>query len=324
MNRRTIITAGLILLMLNCALAAPSPAVPARDLLKSGRIDDATAALKSRLQVNLQDAEAYHLLCRAYYSIQRWDEAISNCERAIALQPDNSDYHLWLGRAYGEKADSSNFVVAIELAKKVRDQFERAVQLDPANLPARSDLAEFYVEAPGFVGGGKGKARNQAELIAKSDPAAAHWIMAILAEKEKKYDLAEQEFRQALQTGGYQTKHWVDLASFYRRRGRFDDMQDAINKVAAAPPNQRYLLFDAAQILSRAGRNFTGATQLLRTYINNGPPHEDAPIFDAHYLLGTILEKLGDRNGAAQEYRASLAMASGYQRAQNALRRLQE
>jgi tetratricopeptide (TPR) repeat protein len=324
MNRKAILTAAIVLLMSNCALAAPAPTTPPRELLRAGRIDEAIAALKSRLQVNSQDGEIHHLLCRSYYSIQRWDEAITNCESAVAFQPDNSDYHLWLGRAYGEKADSSNFVVAIELAKKVRDQFERAVQVDPGNLPARSDLAEFYVEAPGFVGGGKSKARNQAELIAKPDPAAAHWILAILAEKEKKYDLAEQEFRQALQAGGYQTKQWLDLASFYRRRGRLDEMEDAVNKVGAAPANQRYLMFDAAQMLFRAGRNFTGAAQMLRTYINNGPPNEDAPIFEAHYLLGSILEKLGDRNAAVQEYRTSLAMASGYQRAQNALRRLQQ
>jgi tetratricopeptide (TPR) repeat protein len=312
-------------LTLLCAYATAAPAPGAHELLTAGRVDQAVTTLKSRIQTNPQDAEAYHLLGRSYYMVQRWDDSIASSERAVNLQPGNSNYHLWLGRAYGEKADSSNFVAAIELAKKVRDQFESAVRLDASNVSARSDLAEFYVEAPGFVGGGKNKARAQADLIAKSDPSSAHWIYAILAEKDKKYDVAEQEFKQALQAGNYQTKQWLDLASFYKRRGRFDDMQEAVNKgVATASNSNRYLLFDAAQILYSAGRNFAGAVQLLRNYINSGTPHEDAPIFQAHFLLGTLLEKLGDKNSATQEYRASLALAGNYQKAQSALRRLQQ
>ena len=73
------------------------------------------------------------------------------------VEPNNGEYHLWLGRTYGEKADASNFLTAAGLAKKVRTEFERAVQLDPGNVMARTDLAEFYLEAPGIVGGGQGQ-----------------------------------------------------------------------------------------------------------------------------------------------------------------------
>ena len=55
----------------------------------------------------------------------------SACEKAVSLQPNNGEYHLWLGRTYGEKADASSFIHAAGLAKKVRNEFERAVQLDP-------------------------------------------------------------------------------------------------------------------------------------------------------------------------------------------------
>ena len=55
--------------------------------------------------------------------------------------------------------------------KKVRTEFERAVELDPKNSEARADLAEFYIEAPSIVGGGKDKARAQAEALAGFDPA---------------------------------------------------------------------------------------------------------------------------------------------------------
>ena len=68
----------------------------------------------------------------------------------------------YVGRIYGEKADRAGFFSAAGLAKKVRTEFERSVEFSPNSWQARTDLAEFYLEAPGIVGGGKEKARSQA------------------------------------------------------------------------------------------------------------------------------------------------------------------
>ena len=56
----------------------------------------------------------------------------------------------------------------MSLAGKVRSQFETAAQLSPKNVDVHTDLAEFYVEAPGIVGGGTDKAENQAELLSSA------------------------------------------------------------------------------------------------------------------------------------------------------------
>ncbi len=82
------------------------------------------------------------------------------------------------------------------------------------------------------------------------------------------------------------------------------------------------VLVDAAETLVRAGRNFPLAVQLLRRYIASGSPSEDAPTFKAHYLLGTILEKQGDKPGAAQQYSAALTLARNFSRAKDALNRV--
>ncbi len=100
-------------------------------------------------------------------------------------------YHLWLGREYGQKASSVNPLSAASLAKKTKNEFEQAVKLDPANVQARADLSEYYTDAPSFMGGGLDKARDQAAQVAKYDEATSHWILAIVAEKEKNYTEAE-------------------------------------------------------------------------------------------------------------------------------------
>ena len=83
-----------------------------------------------------------------------------------------------------EKADGVVFFKAASLAGKVREEFD-AVRLDPNNVDARSDLGEFYLEAPGIVGGGRDKAEAQAKALAPLDAAKAHYLNGRLAEKRR-------------------------------------------------------------------------------------------------------------------------------------------
>ena len=101
-------------------------------------------------------------------------------------------------------------------------------------------------------------------------------------------------------------------------------MESAITSAIAADKKRPNVLFDAAQILFGAGRNFVGAASFVRRYLAAGPTVEEAPAFQAHYLLGSILEKQGDKAGAAAEYKAALALASDFERARTALHRLNE
>jgi len=311
---------ALLTSILICGAAAAE--MPAQSLLSEGRVDVAIADLRSHLRSQPNDAQAYHLLGRAYYSLQQWDKAIAAAQKAVALDPENSDYHLWLGRSYGEKAEHSSWLSAISLARKVRSEFETAVQLNSRNVAAQSDLAEFYMEAPSFLGGGKDKARAQAQRLASMDPASAHWVKASLADRDHNLPLAEQEYRAAIEASGNQAQYWLTLASFYRRHNRLDDMEEAVNRASTAEINKSDVWVDAAEILYRAGRNFPAAIQYLRRYLDSNNTVADAPAFQAHYLLGSILEKQGDKEAAAGEYRTALSMAHDFSLAQQALVRV--
>ncbi len=310
----------LVVCMASLVAAADTP--PAK-LLADGRVDDAIAALQSRLRGSPADAEAHNLLCRAYFALGQWDDGIASCEKAVNLDPGKGHYHLWLARIYGEKADRSNFFTAARLAGKVRNEFETAARLNPESVEARADLAEFYLAAPGIVGGGRDKAEAQVDEIAKREPDQAHLLKARIAEKKKDLSGAEKEYRVAIQTGGGKAGLWINLARFYRRNGRLDEMEDAIRHATDPQLNRPDVLMPAAEILIDSARDLDGAATLLRRYLASGASVEDAPVFKAHYLLGTLLEKRGDKQGAAQEYRAALSLAKNYSVAQKALNALQ-
>ena len=313
----------LLVLLLGAGLAASSEP---EELLASGRVDEAVKLLKQRTQTASDDAEAWHLLCRSFYAKSRWDDAIAAARRAVAIKPKSSDYHLWLGRAYGQKAESISswhWLTALSLAGKTRTEFEKAVELDSNNVGARSDLAEFYAEAPGIVGGGKDKARRQAEQLASRDAAAAHWVSGLLAERDKDMATAEREYRAAVEASHGDGGRWLDLASFYKRAGRPKDMQGAIERAIAADKKRGEVFYDAASILYDSNLDLENAASLVRRYLESQNKVEEAPAFRAHYLLGNILAKLGHTQAAEAEYHAALDLNSDFADAQDALRRLQ-
>ena len=310
----------LILLTVSATMLA-SVVDSAQDKLTAGRIDEAITELNDRLSSAPADAESSNLLCRAYFALEDWDRAESACRKAVALDPDNSRFHLWLGRVYGEKADRANFVLAAPLAAKVRGEFERAVQLNPKDVDARLDLAEFYLMAPGIVGGGEQKAREQAQSIATMNPARAHWVYARIAEQKKDAATAEREYHQYIDLSKGDAEAWLNLALFLRRQKRFDEMEQAIVNLSQSPMPKLDVLVEASQMLYRADRNYPFAIELLHRYLASGPV-EAAPAFKARYLLGLLLEKQGDKAGAAQEYRASLSLVRNFGMAQQALNRV--
>jgi tetratricopeptide (TPR) repeat protein len=293
----------------------------AKDMLAAGRIDEAITELNGRLSSSPSDAESSNLLCRAYFELEDWDRAEPSCQKAAAIDPDNSLFHLWLGRVYGEKADRSNFLAAASLAGKVRGEFERAVQLNPNDVDARLDLAEFYLEAPGIVGGGEQRAREQARALATLNPGREHWVYARIAEKKKDFAAAEREYHQYVDLSNGDAEAWLNLALFLRRQKRFDEMEQAIVKLSQAPMPKPDVLVEASGLLYRTGRRFPFAIELLHRYLSTGPV-EAAPAFKAHYLLGMLLERQGDKAGAASEYRASLSLVRNFGVAQQALNRV--
>ena len=314
-----------------CALLAALCLVPSvicaaqsspKELLAAGRVDDAIQVLQEKVAHSATDAEAYNLLCRAYFMLDEWDRAISACERAVKLDPRNSSYHLWLGRAYGEKADRTSFFSAAGIAKKVHTEFERAVELDPGNWEPRTDLAEFYLEAPGMVGGGKDKARAQAQTLTSLNPAMAHWVTGRIAEKNKDDAAAEREYHAAIDASHGGAHAWLNLALFYRNTHQIEGMEQALRTMATRPIDRPEALMDGASVLLRSGHDYALGVRLLRRCLSS-PPAETAPVFKLHYLLGQLLEKQGDRQAAAEEYRASLELAHNFARAQEALKRVE-
>ncbi len=272
--------------------------------------------LNSSLAANSGDAEAHNLLCRVYYQEERWDDAIHECQAAVWLMPLDSGYYLWLGRAYGEKANSINSIEAYGLAKKVREEFERAVQLNSRNADALCDLGEYYTAAPRIVGGSKKKAQRVAQALELYEPTQAYELKGRLAEKDNNYALAETEFKAAIEASRQPASAWMELASFYSRHRQSGQVLQALHAgidadANAARPHGPALVAGAA-LLSRTNQEPQLAIQLLRLYLASPNQSADCPAFQVHVQLSRLLEQQGDQAAARRQIEAAATLAHEY------------
>jgi tetratricopeptide (TPR) repeat protein len=266
-------------------LAAPAELRPARGLYNRTEYG---AALKLLAGAAGKDAAAYALMGQCYYMQGDPKRAADSLQRAIALSPTESNYYLWLGRAFGRRAEAASFLTAPGYAGKARDAFEKAVQLDPRNLDALSDLFEYYLEAPGFLGGGLDKAAALTSRMTDLSPSEGYWAQARLAEKRKEFGTAEQQLRRAAELAPRQAGRLIDLAKFLSKTGRYQESDEAFRKAEAIEPGSPKLMFARASAYIHSGRNIEEAKQLLRRYLNASLTPDDPPRREAEALLRQV------------------------------------
>lgn len=314
--KRKLLLAGAAFAFTTYAMAMAIPATLAarvRQDVSFGRADAALQQLDGVLAKNPSDAEAHNLRCRVFYEEEHWDQAIADCQAAVKLDPGNSRYHLWLGRAYGQKANQlSSLVGAYRLARKVAAEFQQAVHLDPHNVAALSDLGEFDVDAPLVAGGGITRARQVLNQLRPLDPTAALVLQSRIAEEQKDYPAAEADLKAAIGESKDPAAAWMHLAAFYRRRGRITEMVASAHKGAALDRRHGPALVDGATDLAETRQDPQAAIRWLNEYLSSQAQSEAAPAFVVRARLAMLLENAGEEAAAQQQLAQVHSLASGY------------
>ena len=250
------------------------------------------------------DAEAHFWMGRCYYELHDYDNAVEQTERAVELAQDNSRFHQWLGRAYGGKADRKR---SFFLARRVKKELEKAVELDPANASARRDLQRFYMEAPWIVGGSNAKALRMADAVAAIDPVEGHLARAEYYERVVgNIPLAEKEYLTVLAMRPQPAGPYFEIAEFYARREDLQGLEKALSAAAkAGPSDPRLLYYRGVADTIKDGAPETAAKE-LQTYLEIPERSEWPSPADAREWLGRLYERESKPAAAAAQYREAL------------------
>jgi tetratricopeptide (TPR) repeat protein len=275
-----------------------------RSLLDRGEFGQAKAILES-IPGSDQTTESCFLLGKVRYLWGHIDGAVDLFEKVAETSPNNSEYFLWLGRALGRKAEKAMFLIAPSLAGKSRDAFERAVDLDPNNLDARDDLLSFYLEAPGFLGGGKEKALAFVEQIEASHPCEFYIQRAEIYKKDKSFDRAEQELQKATEVKPYCLGGYRALSELFERRGRMSQAREKLEETVRLFPKSPVAYFASGRFEVETGGDSKSARRELEWFLETYVSGEPFP-FEAHYWLAEMFLKLKAPERALEQFQQAL------------------
>jgi len=275
-------------------------------LINDQKYDEARGEVDALLKKNPSDDAALHCMGMVYVAMDKPADAIDWFEKAVKANDKSSAHHLWLGNALGEQASHTNKLKLPFLARRIKGEFDKAVDLDPKSWEARHGLIQFYSQAPGVMGGSMDKAKEQAREIGKFDAIRGHLEMAALLERDKDVAGAERELDAVIAASPDSALGYNSLGNFYRRQKRYTDAVSVYEKLLRAKPDAANAHLLIGWNLKLGGDN-DRAEREIKQWLS--APPKDAPpqnLSAAHQWLGDIYGAQSKKEAARAEYQLAL------------------
>jgi len=291
-------------------------------LYEKGSFRQAVELLRQEVKVSPRDAEVRFWLGKAHLKVQDWKAAVTELEKAVEIEPVNAQYRQWLGRASGERASRAFITTAYSMARQVVREFEAASRLSPQNLSIRFDLLEYYLQAPGMLGGGKDKAEAEARTIAEIDRQKGYSARANIYKNDKQWDKAKAELLVATDEFPESAAACEDLADYLFSRQDYEGALQWSRKALALNQKMNYSRFLAAAAATLLNRDLEAAADELQALVN-GTLSDDDPTFEQiYYQLGQNHLARGDKAKAKAAFQSALSYNPDHSRSKEALKKL--
>jgi tetratricopeptide (TPR) repeat protein len=281
--------AALLLLLATSSFAADSALrEQVTTLFNQRQWAEAQGVLEKAVAVAPDNAEAY--FCLGQCQLNRGDtgKAVLSFEKATALAPANSEYFRLLGDSYGLTAEKAGLFSKFGWAKKCKAAYDKSVELDPTNINARWSVMEYCRQAPGFVGGGMDGAYAQAAEIKRLDPARGR----------------------------------IAYAGLYTTDKRFSDAFAVYEEVLRDAPDDYNALYQVGKLADTTGQELDRGLAALRKCLTIEHPADSRGYVPAHWRIGNILLRKGDKAGARAAYEAALKLNPEFPEAIESLKKL--
>ncbi|NIV71921.1 MAG: tetratricopeptide repeat protein [Calditrichae bacterium] len=265
-----------------------------------------------------------------------------------------SQYSLWKARALVQKGLQSSPIKKPYYAHQAKKYFQKAVRLNPQNTLARQDLIEFYMRAPGILGGDADKAIKQAQLLQEQNCWEGYKAYGKIYTIEGRFNKAEDTYLAAIEEYPDEMQFYLYLADLYLKHKQFDkaiaicqrvitempqkalDMryklaniyqqtehyQEAFaifEEIIRLKPNQMRAFYQFGCTSILAQQNLERGKESLIQYISHKLKYGCPSLAKAYYKLGQIYELVDNRDEARQQYTLALRINPDYHQASEAL-----
>jgi tetratricopeptide (TPR) repeat protein len=199
------------------------------------------------------------------------------------------------------------------------------VALDPTLVDARMSLLQFYLQAPGVMGGSTAKAREQAQALLGLNPVQGRIAFATIASREKDWAGVERELVALVREQPDSGRGAAALANFYADRSRPDEAFRTYDQWLARHPRDALGLYGIGRTAAVTGQQLERGAQALTQLLALPESARDAGGISAAtalWRLGMIHEKAGRTADAKAAYTEAVRLAPDLRGAREGLKRL--
>lgn len=290
-----------------------------RELFKNKRYNEAKPIFENIIRTDEAHAEANY--CLGVIAMRQpgdLDQAIEYLEAAVENNESNAQYHFMLSGAMGMKAMRSNPIKQAFLAPKIRSQLEQTIALDPSHVEARVNLLQFYIMAPGFMGGSIEKAKAQAESLVKLNAARGYMGYAAIAANEKDDGAAENYLLKAITADPKLSAPYHQLGYHYLKLKRHGEAIQQFKKMTEVDPTN-------ANSFDSLGDGFIANNQLDEAIESFKKAVTLDPTFSASvYNLAQCYEKKNMKEEAKTQYQRYIALVPSGSKSEKAREKIDE
>jgi tetratricopeptide (TPR) repeat protein len=269
--------------------------------MEARRFADVERAAAARIAGKPDDMDAYTALIHSVLALNdaaRREAALKQLEACADKLPQAAMCHYGVGSVLGVHAMSQGMMKAAMKAGQIRDAFQKALAIDPQFYAARNGLVQFYLLAPGVVGGSVAKAHEVAQGAAPRQPEHAKVLLAFVALNQKKPSDAERELASVKpgtdkELAGDVDALWVGIGFEYLNDKQTAKARALFERFVKERPDAAIVHYGMGRVLTDASAYDAAIAELeLASRLEGG---KDLPV---DYRLGIALQAKGERDKA--------------------------
>ena len=279
----------------------------AQQAFQNNQYDLAKSLYHKQLEQPEKKNNALIYLARIAINENKLDDAEDYLNQSIKIEPNDADEYYWYGVMSGQQASNASIFSAGSYASDAKDYFQRAIQLNPTHIRALRGLTQFYIQAPGIVGGSEKKALQMIEKIKKISPVEGDLFELSLIEWE---DNPEQALTKAAQmeTAYPESARALYAAGMiFQRLEKYSQAMLALKNASEIISEDKNETLDTHKALYQLGRTTVLSKEdynegilafknyLLREVPNNAPSKQWAK-----YALSVLYERTSNNNLAKE------------------------
>lgn len=282
-------------------------------LYAAERFDELGRLGQQRLAARPEDTQA--LLAAAVGALRGGSEAaqreavIEQAGRCVQRQPQSAVCHYVLGATLGVHAAADGMLKLMASVGRVKTALQQALALEPAWHAARSAVVEFYLLAPGVVGGSVARAQETARAAPRPEQVRA--LLARVALHEGRLDEALASLS-TLQPGtdsalAGDVGSWARAAAFALvNEGQPDKARPHFERAMQARPELAWPPYGLGRVLTDSG-----APEQALALFEQAARLRGAAELPIGYRSGIALQALGRKDAAREAFRRFVGAGKG-------------